>query len=267
MYSVNGHTTDSISLSDRSFQYGDGCFTTMLVINGRIQHLDKHQERMQSCLNLLGITPPNWREVEDWLEKACIESTRSGLKLHISRGEGGRGYSPTQVTLPNVTISAFNYPAHYEQWQADGICLGVCHKRLGVNPLLAGHKHNNRLEQILLKAEMDQQGFPDGIALDVSGHVIETTMANVYWVKQGVIYTPDLMNAGVAGVMRRVIVERLSSCEHTLSIGHYTFEELSDAEEVFISNSILGVAPVKSIGTQTFSIGTITKKIQEMVNP
>ena len=114
---------------------------------------------------------------------------------------------------------------------------------------------------------MDQQGFPDGIALDVSGHVIETTMANVYWVKQGVIYTPDLMNAGVAGVMRRVIVERLSSCEHTLSIGHYTFEELSDAEEVFISNSILGVAPVKSIGTQTFSIGTITKKIQEMVNP
>ncbi|NRB68916.1 MAG: aminodeoxychorismate lyase [Vibrio sp.] len=266
MYLVNGHTTDSISLTDRSFQYGDGCFTTMLVVKGRIQHWDKHQDRMQSCLDLLGIASPNWREVQDWLEKMCLESTRSGLKLHISRGEGGRGYSPTQVTLPNVTIGAFNYPVHYEQWLMDGIGLGLCSKRLGVNPLLAGHKHNNRLEQVLLKAEMDQQGFLDGIALDVNGYVIETTMANLYWVKQGVIYTPDLTNAGVAGVMRRVVAERLSSCGLTLSIGHYRLEELNEAEEVFISNSILGVAPVKSIGTQAFCIGTITKKIQEMVN-
>ena len=166
MYWVNGQATDMISLRDRSFQYGDGCFTTMLVKDYQVQHWDKHKERMQSCLELLGITPPNWQQVESWLRKAIIADDKSGLKLHISRGEGGRGYSPNQVMSPSITINAFDYPVHYERWLIEGIRLGICTLRLGLNPLLAGHKHNNRLEQVLLKAEMDQEGFLDGIVLD-----------------------------------------------------------------------------------------------------
>ncbi|USD33394.1 MULTISPECIES: aminodeoxychorismate lyase [Vibrio] len=267
MYWVNGQAAEMIALADRSFQYGDGCFTTMLVVDGDIEHWGKHKERMQSCLEVLDIQPPDWQDVETWLRSARINAPKSGLKLHISRGVGGRGYSPTQVTLPNVTISAFHYPVHYEKWLTDGICLGVCQKRLGLNPLLAGHKHNNRLEQILLKAEMDNAGWADGIALDVNDRVIETTMANVFWVKQGIIHTPDLTNAGVSGVMRRVVIETLLRDGVQAQSGDYTLDQLCSADEVFVCNSILGVAPVKSVGTQAYSIGTITKKIQEMVNP
>ncbi|MFY2508181.1 aminodeoxychorismate lyase [Vibrio pectenicida] len=266
MYWVNGQATDMISLSDRSFQYGDGCFTTMLVKDSQVQHWDKHKARMQSCLELLGITPPNWQQVESWLRKAIIADAKSGLKLHISRGEGGRGYSPNHVMSPSITINAFNYPIHYERWLIEGIRLGICTLRLGLNPLLAGHKHNNRLEQVLLKAEMEQEGFPDGIALDINNNVIETTSANIFWVKKGVIYTPDLSNAGVKGVMQRVIIDFASKNRIDVKIGQYSLEELFNADEVFVSNSLLGVAPVGSVGEKIYCKGSITKQIQEMVN-
>lgn len=265
MYWLNGQLTDSVSLSDRSFQYGDGCFTTMLTIDGKIVHWAKHIQRIESCLNVLGIENPNWHTVEAWLTQAIHTKGKAGVKLHISRGEGGRGYSPTQVTSPNVTISAFQFPSHYEQWCCDGIELGICEPRLGLNPLLAGHKHNNRLEQVLLKADIERQGFSDGVALDYQDHVIETTMANIFWLRDGILYTPELSHAGVAGVMRRVIMSY--AAEHSWQVveGQFTLEQLLNADEVFISNSILGVAPIIAIGEQRFSIGKLTRTIQETV--
>ncbi|MDN3610505.1 aminodeoxychorismate lyase [Vibrio ostreicida] len=267
MHWVNGQLTDSISLTDRSFQYGDGGFTTMRVESGVIQHWDKHRLRMESCLQALDIRLPDWQIIETWLESAIIDAPVSGLKLHVSRGVGGRGYSPTQVTLPNVTISAFQYPDHYAQWQKQGMVLGVCDKRLGINPMLAGHKHNNRLEQVLLKAEMDKAGFMDGLSLDVDGHVIETTMANVFWLKADQVYTPELKRSGVSGVMRRVVIDILSESGYDVASGNYTLDHVKRADEVFISNSILGVAPITRIGGRSFPIGTTTKSIQERVNP
>ncbi|WP_394144349.1 aminodeoxychorismate lyase [Vibrio atypicus] len=263
MYLFNGERASTVSIADRSFQYGDGCFTTMLTHNGEIQHWLKHKARMDACLDALMIAKPDWLVIESWLAEMAYSDPKAGLKLHISRGEGGRGYSPTQVPSPNVTISAFHFPAHYEQWSRDGIELGVCSKRLGINPLLAGHKHNNRLEQVLLKADIEQQGFDDGVALDCNGHVVETTMANLFWRKGDTLFTPDLGVAGVAGVMRRVVIERLENLSLNLAQGDFELDALLAADEVFITNSILEVAPVTAIGEQTFSIGNITKKIQE----
>ena len=80
---------------------------------------------------------PDWSQVEGWLQNAITGKTESGIKLHISRGEGGRGYSPNKVKGPNVIISAFDFPAHYASWMIEGVQLGICSKRLGHNPMLA----------------------------------------------------------------------------------------------------------------------------------
>lgn len=266
MYWVNGREAETISLHDRSFQYGDGCFTTMLVQGEQVQYWDRHKERMQSCMELLGISLPNWHQVEDWIRDASTGKAEAGIKLHISRGEGGRGYSPNKVKGPNVIISTFDFPTHYTKWMTEGVKLGVCSQRLGHNPMLAGHKHNNRLEQVLLKSEMDSKGFSDGIVLDIKANVIETTMANVFWVNQGVVYTPDLTNAGVKGVMQRVIIDSAAKKGIEVSVGDYSLKELYAAEEVFISNSLLRIAPVKAVGPQSYAKGSVTKTIQEMIN-
>lgn len=264
MFWVNGQPSDTLSLTDRSFQYGDGCFTTILVCAGELQYWDMHVERMESCLRCLAIPVPDWRQVEHWLSTIVPSTAKSGVKIHISRGQGGRGYSPANVGDSQVTISTFEYPAHYIQWIADGIELGVCQQRMGLSPLLAGHKHNNRLEQVLLKSEMDAKGYADGIALDINEHVIETTVANIFWVSEGRLCTPSLDNAGVAGVIRRVLLAAATDLK--VEVRAFSLEELLSADEVFITNSLLGVAPVTAIANTIFPIGKITRYFQERFN-
>ena len=81
-------------------------------------------ERMNSCLDVLNIPRPDWKQVEGWLEQVNTGEDKGGLKLLITRGEGGRGYSPSQVGKPNIVISRFEFPLHYQNW-----CLVVDDRR------------------------------------------------------------------------------------------------------------------------------------------
>ncbi|GAD78852.1 aminodeoxychorismate lyase [Vibrio ezurae] len=266
MYWINGVVKDTVPVSDRSFNYGDGAFTTIRTLEGKPQHWAAHLARMQACLSVLQITQPDWSLVLQWVEQAAVKAGVAGIKLHVSRGSGGRGYSPVGVQDTQVTISDFAYPTHYRNWQSHGVELGIAKPKLGINPLLAGHKHNNRLEQILVKADIEQQGYVDGIVLDLNDHVIETTMANVFWVTKGQLYTPSITSSGVAGVARRWILEDAAQRGISVLSKNFNIEHLLDADEVFMCNSILGVAPIIKITQKCFAIGIMTRDFQERIN-
>ncbi|NMT56485.1 aminodeoxychorismate lyase, partial [Vibrio parahaemolyticus] len=116
-------------------------------------------------------------------------------------------------------------------WQEQGVDLGVCNTRLGIQPLLAGHKPNNRLEQILAKAEIDNTEFADAITLNVQNHVIETTMANLFWVKGNKVFTPELTLSGVTGVMRRKVLELLKVSHIEVIEGRFILPDFLSADE------------------------------------
>ncbi|QIA62878.1 aminodeoxychorismate lyase [Vibrio astriarenae] len=263
MFWVNGVPCDSISASDRSFQYGDGVFTTMLLQDGKVLHWSLHTQRLREGLNRLAIPHPNWSDVERWVANAAIEHSRSGIKVHISRGSGGRGYSPLGCESPVVTISAFQYPKHYSTWHQAGLELGICQTQLGLNPTLAGIKHNNRLEQIMAKAEMDAVGLPDGIVTDLNEHIVETTMANLFWRKGQTLYTPKMVNAGVKGITRNYVAAQLPSLGFSLTEEDFFIEDLLCADEVFVTNAILGVAPVSKIAHHSFSFSDLAKQLRK----
>lgn len=113
---------------------------------------------------------------------------------------------------------------------------------------------------------MSQLGYIDGVVLDIHHHVIETTMANLFWITNGQIFTPALDQAGVAGVIRRVVSTLAQEEGWSVSEGHYSLEKLLSADEVFITNSVLGVAPVTRIRASEYHIGVITREIQKRVN-
>ncbi len=263
MFWVNGVESDLVARTDRSFQYGDGCFTTILMRDGKPEFWQHHVERMDRSLNQLLIPSPNWTQVADWVRMAAMPESVAGIKIHISRGEGGRGYSPTQVYSPSVTISAFAFPDHYKVLRQQGMHLGVCRQRLGLNPMLAGLKHNNRLEQVVLKGEMDQQGLVDGVALDIEGYVVETTMANLFWRHADKWFTPALDFAGVAGVMRRNVLDQLRAEQQCVEQGRYPLSHLEQSDEIFMTNAILGIAPVVSLGEIHYTAGNQTRRLQE----
>lgn len=267
MFLVNGIPSHSVALTDRSFQYGDGCFTTMLVKDGFPEFWQSHCDRMNDCLDVLQISKPNWVQVLTWVQQAIHGfeyHEKCGVKLHVSRGSGGRGYGIDGAQEARITVSTFGYPERYASWQRDGIDLGISSVALGHTPMLAGHKHNNRLEQVLVKAEIEQREWQDALVLDITNNVIETSMANIFWSNaKGEWFTPLLDKAGVAGVMRRHVLKQLEALSLDCNVEAASLSVLETAQEVFITNSLLQIVPVTSIGMQKFKIGQMTRTIQE----
>ncbi|MBD1557952.1 aminodeoxychorismate lyase [Vibrio sp. S9_S30] len=265
MILVNGRPQELLSVFDRSFQYGDGCFSTLLTCKKQIQAWNYHKERLASCLTILRIPAPNWEEVYAWCNKVALDEEKAGLKIHISRGTGGRGYGIAGASAPTVTISAFDYPRHYNDWITQGVSLGICETRLGHQPMLAGLKHNNRLEQVLVKAEIEQNGWSDAIVCDFEGNVVETSVANLFWVDPEFrLCTPKLNFSGVAGIMRQQVIEEAIAKKMTLIERAFSMEELLNAKEVFMTNALLQVCPITRIDKSHFKIGSLTKTFQEI---
>ena len=173
-YSMKLHfSTNSYPSNSRAAAYGDGCFTTMLVEAASIHHRDQHLERLRTSCQRLQL--PAF-DVE-CLRTALAEYLRSHsatlphrvvLKVLVTIAGGGRGYRRARDGELDVYVSVDDYPSHYRTWQMEGISLGVAALRLGKQPALAGVKHLNRLEQVLIKQEHNSCGHDDNASSDAT---------------------------------------------------------------------------------------------------
>ncbi|WP_454877909.1 aminodeoxychorismate lyase [Serratia inhibens] len=246
MYWINGQQHDALAPSDRGLQFGDGCFTTARVIDGRIELLPWHIERLQQAAQRLMMPVTDWGGLESEMVHAAESIPLGVVKAILTRGSGGRGYSPQGCENPTRIVSRSAYPTHYLSWREQGINLALSPVALARNPLLAGLKHLNRLEQVLIRAHLDQTNADEALVLDTAGMLVECCAANLFWRKGKAVFTPDLSQAGVAGLMRRKVIELLAGSEYSL---HYVSEPLvtlADAEEVLVSNALMPLLPVNT---------------------
>lgn len=248
----------SPSVGDRSFQFGDGLFSTIKVIEGKPQLWDLHVSRLQDGVQRLGITAPNWNQLAECVHQSVTAETQV-VKVLISRGHAGRGYSPTNVKGPDVFISTAVLP-DYHLWQQQGIRMGVATLQLACQPALAGIKHNNRLEQVLLKQELTTTEWDDLLVLDQQGYITEATAANVFFYRQQQWFTPQLHRAGVAGVMRSHIMSQLTSHEV-----NWTLDQLDHIEAAFICNALCGVVPIRQLQHRHLESAAVQRLQQELV--
>jgi 4-amino-4-deoxychorismate lyase len=262
---VNGEPAMLVGATDRGLQYGDGVFETMAVRHGRITLLEMHLQRLMEGCERLGIPSPGLMPIHSELNAAMDGRERAILKLIVTRGSGGRGYRPAQVKSPTRILTLHDWPAYPESCWQEGIRIRMCKTILGGNPQLAGIKHLNRLEQVLARMEWsDADAIQEGLMTDAGGAVIEGTMTNVFArLADGTLMTPDVSVCGVAGVMRRYILEKAAQVGLPICIGKLTIPELEEAEEVFVCNSVIGVWPVNRIGERSYSVGEMTHRFQQ----
>lgn len=271
MMLVNGECREHIDVSDRGFQYGDGLFETIAVSNEQPIYLDRHLARLNAGCRRLYMPFPGMEFLASEAETLSRYSSKGILKVILTRGSGGRGYRQPDVIQTTRVLSLHPFPSfpasslgafasiHEEQ----GINARFCATRLGLNPALAGIKHLNRLEQVLARAEWTDSGIQEGIMLDINDYVIEGTMTNLFYIKNQVLHTSSLAQSGVAGIIRGIIME-LSSVHHLPVMEHeFTQDELLSADEVFVCNSIIGIWPVRQIENSRFSVGLITRQLQD----
>lgn len=242
---VNGEERDALSVFDRGLAYGDGLFETLRMDDGAPQLLDEHLRRLAEGCARLKINADIPRIRDEALGVCARADGDNVLKIIVTRGDGGAYRAPGGASPNRIVTTAYREPWP-EAYYARGIALRVCAHRLGDNPALAGLKHLNRLDQVLARAEWGDE-YPEGLMLDAAGRVIEGTMTNVLFRRDGAVMTPKLDRAGVAGVMRAQVLAHLARDNLDTVEVDAEVEDLLDADGVLVCNSLIGVCPVRSI--------------------
>ncbi|ALG68775.1 aminodeoxychorismate lyase [Beggiatoa leptomitoformis] len=252
----------SLSVYDRGLHYGDGLFETYAVQHKQLLCWTWHGERLIEGCQRLGFPPPDLPKLYQQAHQSLPDTPRSILKLLITRGVGGRGYRPPQPATPHCLFLSYPYPAYPPHYTERGVKVRVCTTRLACQPLLAGLKHLNRLEQVLARQEWDNTDIAEGLMLDTADNIIEGTMTNLFIVKGKNIYTPDVTQAGIAGVMRRAILTLAPQLGFTVTIGHYNLQDCLTADELLLTNSVIGLWTVQQLNNQRYSVGTVSQTIR-----
>ncbi len=265
MQLINGSDSECAPIADRGLHYGDGLFETLAVRGGRPCHWPWHMQRMSEGCRRLGIPFPGGELLHTEALHVCRERELAVLKIVVTRGPGGRGYRPPQPVQPTRIVSAHEFPAHPEAYYVEGVRVRTCTTCWSVNPALAGIKHLNRLEQVLARAEWDDDTVAEGLMLDVDDRLISGTMSNVFMVRGGRLYTPALNGSGVAGITRARVMERATELGVPCEARFLTLPDLAAAQEVFVCNSLIGIWPVREIDGTAFSVGPVTRRFTEGV--
>ena len=250
---------------DRGLAYGDGLFETMAARSGRIRWLDYHLDRLAEGCRRLGIPSPDRTVLRDEIGAACPATGQAIVKLVVTRGVSARGYAPPADPEPTRIVGTARWPAYPASYYTDGIELSTLKLRLGENPLLAGIKHLSRLEQVLANLELNELRAQEGLLLDTSGFAVGAVASNVFAVSGSTVATPAIKRCGVKGVMRRIVLE---SCEE---LGFRPVEAdlepktLIEADELFVTNAVFGIWPVRGLDGQAFRVGRATRRLQRLL--
>lgn len=260
---INGRQTEDLSFLDRGLHYGDGLFETLAIWHDDALCVRHHLQRLAHGCQVLGIPGPDMATLQQEIATMAVGVRRGVLKLIVTRGNAGRGYAPPDDVTPTRILSLHPWVEHPSWYWSQGIVAHQCQVRLARNPLLAGLKHLNRLEQVLARRECQVYSCPEGIMLDNAGWVIEGTMSNLFLARDGQLITPRLNHCGVAGVMRQVILELLDSkLKIPAKIRAIRLPAVAAAEELFVCNSLVGIWPVQRLGSRTYPVGPITRQLQ-----
>lgn len=270
MILINGQSEDRINVLDRGVQYGDGVFETIAFRQGEAEFLSAHLQRLQlGCQRLkIDFPAPQLALLTAEFEQLCAAQIQDAvIKVIVTRGQGGRGYRYAAEMQATRILSVHpmpDYPAQHQQ----GITVRLCQHRLPPNPVLAGIKHLNRLDQILARNEWQDDSISEGLMCDQQAFFIEGTMSNLFIVKDTELYTPSLENAGIAGIMRLMVMQLAQQLNLNVSETTITAVDLQQADEVFLCNSLVGIWPVTFLidWQQLWLKGPITSQLQQALH-
>jgi 4-amino-4-deoxychorismate lyase len=260
---VNGRATPSVHAADRGLMYGDGVFRTLLTRSGRPLNWG-HQYRLlaRDCA-LLGLPCPGESLLLE--EIARVAPRDSIAKVMVTRGAAGRGYAWTEDFEATRVVAAWPEVPATPEAAADGVRVRRCDLALAIQPRLAGVKSLNRLENVLARAEWHDPAVREGLLADTEGRLVEGTMSNIFLSTGGALVTPSLARCGVEGSQRARVLELAAADGIACEVRDATFDELDRADEVFLTNSVIGLWPVAAFGGRRWAPGPLARRLQRLL--
>lgn len=262
-----------VSVRDRGFLYGDGVFETLRSYNGRPFLIEDHLQRLASSAQALGIPLRYGLEglrsaVENLLRLNRL--TDALIRVTLSRGESPHyGLQPPESASggqPTLIIQTHPFHPHPEESYRQGVRLAISAYRRSTTCPLARHKTANFLAGIMARQEAAKRGVQDALFLNTEGQVCEATVSNIFIVESGRVVTPSLQANILPGITRKKVLEICQGKGITASEELFGAERLLQADEVFLTNSLMEIMPVSHIENKRVCKaipGEITNRLME----
>lgn len=247
----------------RGLRFGDGLFETIKTINGQPEFLDEHLARLWKGMQVLQFnipkhfTPDRLQEEIEGLLKKNGHDKKTRIRLTVFRGDGGL-YDEIDHR-PNYLIQSWELAAETGSWNSNGLVLGIYTEVKKPYDILSNLKHNNFLPYVMAALCAKKEKWNDAIVLNTAGRLCDTTIANIFLIKNEVVYTPGLQEACVDGIMRRHIMNRLITAGFKVLESELGITDLEAADEVFLTNSIYNLRWVGSIGDKEYACSQAQK--------
>ncbi len=237
---VEGVEADAGWWQERACQFGDGLFETVAIRDGRPCLWRAHMLRLALGCHRLRLPLPDFSRLAEEGRRLCAEFERAVLKIYWTAGRSERGYIRPRVVEPQRVLCRFAWPGPTETWR-----VRRCAQRVGENPDLAEIKHLNRLDQVVARAEWDNPEISEGLMLGQDGRVLSGTMSNLFVQYGGHLHTPAVDGAGIAGVVRKLVLDAAESVADPVHIGRVSLDDVRAADAIYLSNSLIGLVRVE----------------------
>lgn len=251
----------SHAVQPRSCLYGDGLFETMVFRAGHLCWWSHHWLRLQTGLKRLGYPVLDEQRVWQSLTPVLTTLTQDSLiRLTVTR-MGQRGYRAETDAEMLIEVQASPLPA--QVWHGQGIKARWCKTTWAQQPLLAGIKHMNRLEQVLARSEWSDSTIAEGLVCDTQGQVISGSMSAILLRFGKTVLAADITQTGIDSVARRVVMEALPQLGYEPMVQALSKKDVMMSDEVLVMNVVQGVGSIAELDGVTFSEVSLT----ETLNP
>ncbi|MFQ5863525.1 MAG: aminodeoxychorismate lyase [Candidatus Brocadiales bacterium] len=258
-----------VSIRDRGFLYGDAIFETLRSYDGRPFMLKDHLERLMASAHALGI---HTEHTTDELHQAVMhlldlnKLKDAYIRITLSRGEGGKGLMPDATSSPTLVIENRPLRPYPDELYKKGIRLIVSDYRRSTSDPIARHKTANFLTGIQARQEASKKDNQDALFLDTDGNVCEGTVWNIFMVEGSRVVTPSTTVNILPGITRKVVLKICRDKGIATSEELFPAERLLEADEVFITSSLMEIMPVATIANHRIGTkipGKITRRLME----
>ncbi len=254
-----------IAVMDYGFLYGYGIFETMRAYRGKVFRLDRHLERLAGSATTLAI------EVDkSVLEGAVMDTVKANglsearIRLTVSIGEGGTVPDPTTCGEPTILVVADEYHPLPEEVYKKGYRAVVSSVSRNSQSLVSAMKSLSYLESMLARQEARAAGVDEAICLNEKGVLAEASMSNLFLMGGGILKTPAIASGILPGITCEAVLELAGKLEIPVTEDDITLDELIQADESFLTNSVMEIMPLievdgKPVGSGV--AGDVTRKL------
>ena len=258
----------SVSIESRGLRYGEGVFETMKLINNSIPLYDFHMERFFSGMEVLQLKPPpfyNPQKIKKFIAELCRKNNcADSARVRLSCIGSNGGVWDKQDQFADIIIQSWKLPENYHELNSNGLVVDICEDIRKSTDLLSNLKSNNYLPYLYASNKGKELKVNDMILLNHLGHLVDSTIANVFIAKDGKIYTPPLKDGPVAGVMRRNLLNLIPAAGISVTEVSLTPQDLLEADELFLTNAMYGLRWVQRFREKIYT-DRIAQKIYQLI--